>query len=205
MRSRRGASSCVSGAASTSTTATTMVSRSVQTDGEPAIRGQSPLTIVSGAAARGKEEGERRRGRRSLQPAKNDQVAAFGERSGSQPTGSDAKEEEEEGGEEKVLDRIRAVEDEVRDLRLDLEGIEGAIDADDDGDGAKAAPLLPVVKGVGVDYVSANRDGASAAGRMSRRKGRRTGEEERGSGGSGRRQPHAAGTVPRYLRQRKER
>ncbi len=76
-----------------------------------------------------------------------------------------AADEIEEGN--AVLDRLRAVEDEVRDLRLDLGGIEGAFEGaeeevekmieGEEEEEDKVEASLPVVKGVGVDYVLANR------------------------------------------------
>ncbi len=121
-----------------------------------------------------------------------------------------------------VHDELGLDEATKRELRLDLGGIEGALDAqgeEEDANEKKAKDVkengrrgsLPVVKGVCVDYIHANKDGASIIGQRRRQESNRTKESKAAtyvaSVSSSTFAPpstYKSGSVPKYLVDRKE-
>ncbi len=174
-----------------------MVSRSCQTEGETALGAMMPLTATS---------------KEVLMPM--DKQAKV-KRKGSNNNSSKKKSIPRPPSPAlSIFDRLSAIESEVKELKLDLNGIEGAIDADnvdvvddkEDYHKESTNDALPTVDSKApVDYVSANIDAASDAGHARRVTTTNSAGSARDGRTSQNSNMHEAGTVPKYLKQRQKR
>ena len=155
--------------------------KSVQTDGVPALKETSPLVI-----------------RRSIDSRIS--VNDFSVKSPTEKLNSTRSKATQRSpspvrraSESPIIDEATREE-----LKLDLERLE-----ESGGEEEKVSRNLPVVKGISVDYVHANKDSASVVGKKNRSRYMET-SGRNSSAASSVPVKHRAGNVPKYLRKRKE-